>query len=479
MAEIKQFQHHSQKQAQKQNQKLTQKQIQAVSFLAMSSKDLREEILRMAEENDAIEIVSDPFTSGDNFQRSLSPSSLSADDYNSILEQQSDNRETLQKHLMDQIHLQRISASEEELCRKLIYNLDKDGFYGSKIKPETLLDPSQPQQNLFMLKKCMSLIQQLDPVGTCCKDVFESLKVQSEVLGNASVFTKFILDGNLELLNAGSTEKILKKVKDFQKDWHSKAFATDLPIDNLKITEQMVEETFSYIRQLNPYPASDYLYDASGYDNNIADVVLKIEKKSGSLASDEIENGKIRGDGNSYFQVKYSSGIIPEIKLVNEKLLDRQTVSKAKDFIDNLQFMKNTFVLQGCFIVKEQLDFFEKGPGNIAPLTRKKIAGEVGVHESTVSRFSSKKNSKYLETPWGIFPASYFFSSGVKMDQGSMVSAEAIKSKILELISLSPSSQISDSKLTRLLNEQGIEIARRTVAKYRSQLGIENSYNRK
>ena len=64
-----------------------------------------------------------------------------------------------------------------------------------------------------MLKKCMSLIQQLDPVGTCCKDVFESLKVQSEVLGNASVFTKFILDGNLELLNAGSTEKILKKEK--------------------------------------------------------------------------------------------------------------------------------------------------------------------------------------------------------------------------------------------------------------------------
>lgn len=185
------------------------------------------------------------------------------------------------------------------------------------------------------------------------------------------------------------------------------------------------------------------------------------------------------GTDNSYFQIQYASGILPEIRLVNQKLLDKQTVAKARDFIDNIQFMKNTFVLQGFFIVKNQLEFFEKGPGNIAPLTRKKIAAEAGVHESTVSRFSSKNNGKYFDTPWGTFPASYFFSSGVKMEQGNSVSAEAIKSKIAELISLSPSSQISDSKLTQLLNEQGIKIARRTVAKYRLQLGIENSYLRK
>ena len=110
----------------------------------------------------------------------------------------------------------------------------------------------------------------------------------------------------------------------------------------------------------------------------------------------------------------------------------------------------------------------------------------LGIHESTVSRMSSKKNSKYIQTDWGLFPASFFFSSGVKSTDGKeKISAAVIKEKIQEYLSTMQaagpdgnSEKISDSKLAEYLNQQGIKIARRTVAKYRSQIGINNSYRR-
>lgn len=104
----------------------------------------------------------------------------------------------------------------------------------------------------------------------------------------------------------------------------------------------------------------------------------------------------------------------------------------------------------------------------------------IGVNESTVSRMAAKKGSKYIQTEWGLFPASYFFSSGLEQkDSDKKVSSEVIKMQIQQILDEYKSSSISDLKLTTMLNEKGIKIARRTVAKYRSQLGIENSYGRK
>ena len=147
-------------------------------------------------------------------------------------------------------------------------------------------------------------------------------------------------------------------------------------------------------------------------------------------------------------------------------------------------------MLQGCTIVKNQLEFFEKGPGHIAPLTRKTVADFLGIHISTVSRMSAKKNSKYIQTEFGLFPASYFFSSGLGRMQatgagdteagaGDTISAEAVKIKMSEILSAQKGEKLSDNALTKILNESGIQIARRTVAKYRSQLGVQNSYTRR
>ena len=110
--------------------------------------------------------------------------------------------------------------------------------------------------------------------------------------------------------------------------------------------------------------------------------------------------------------------------------------------------------------------------------SRKQIADFLGIHESTVSRISNKKNSKFIQTEWGIFPLSYFFASGLLTKENEQISSTVIKSKIQKYLEQSNEKSLSDSKLEKILNSEGIKISRRTIAKYRQQLGIENSYSR-
>lgn len=466
---------HQQNQKQKQNQKISQRQIQAISILSMDSFDLREKILKEVNENPALEVVSDPLSS-DDFS-STNTNNKSSDVFQATLESKEDDRETLQQHLMNQIRLSKLSQDEMELCQKLIYNLDKNGFYGSKLSPQTFLDKTRPVQNQKMLDNCMNLIQHLDPIGTCCKNTEESLLIQAKIKGNASPLVLFILDGHLDFLSPPIPEKIAKNIISYKNNWHSKQFSSELPIDSIKIDEKSAKDALDFILQLNPYPAENYVSDTSQMDENIPDVILKVSKEKGFILSDEFENGKIYGGKDFYFQVKYASGILPEIRISKDFSFDKQYLERAKIFVENIKFRENTIALQGCAIVSAQKDFFDKGPEFLKPLLRKQIAQELGIHESTVSRLSSRKNSKYLQCDWGILPISYFFGSGLNTANGeNKISSQVIKAKIVELTE--SDQNISDNELTKLLNEMGIKIARRTVSKYRQQAGIKNSYLR-
>ena len=146
--------------------------------------------------------------------------------------------------------------------------------------------------------------------------------------------------------------------------------------------------------------------------------------------------------------------------------------------MQQLQYRESTLALQGCALVSAQKDFFLHGPGNLVPLTRRQIASQLKIHESTVSRMSGKKSNKYIQTEWGLFPAEYFFVSGVKTTAGNSASAEKIKAAISNMITTS-ATPLSDQQLTDLLNQQGIKISRRTVNKYRNQIGVDNSYGQK
>lgn len=479
MAKISQLQQQSAKQVQSQRQKLSQNQIRALRYLEMGSQDLRDEIYKIAEENPAIEIVNDPLELRSKSSHSEKrTSSVDGEKLQQILENTEDRTETLQSHLMHQLNLMKLPPDEVEVSKKLIYNLDKNGFYGSSISPVTLLDRGRPLQNAAMLTRCMERIQAMDPIGTCCKNWEESLFVQAKLSDDATPLTLFILDGHMDLLEPPEPAKVYDKLINYQQDWHKKSFATEIILDKIKYSEEDVEDSIHFILHLNPLPAQGYSSD-SGADYEKPDVILEINRVEGPVATDDFSRGIITGDSKCHFQIKYASGVLPELKLSDAFAFDKENYQKAQDIISNLAFRESSIVLQGCAIVSAQKNFFLKGPGELKGLTRREVAKMIGVHESTVSRMAARKGSKYIQTEWGLYPASYFFSSGVEQEDSDIkVSSEVIKLQIQKILDEHKNSAISDSKLATLLNERGIKIARRTVAKYRSQLGISNSYGR-
>lgn len=491
-----------QRQTQKQTQRMSQKQIQAVRFLSLQSRDLRDEIYKFAEENPALEIISDEsFYNSPSYERTSSSrlsssNGISADEFQSALENSADDRESLQAHLTEQINMMRVSEAKKNVCISLINSLDKNGCLPALINPESFLDRSDPHQNKSFLKDCIKTVQSLDPIGNCCKSLEDSLFVQAEILNPDDKLALFLLDGHLEFLNPPHPDRILTKILDFQKEWHSKAFAAPLPIDQLTLSENAIEKSLKFILTLNPHPAAEFSYDSSLARTTWADVALIIEKKDGYIQNDDFEKGLVKADDKAYFQIKYPSGTLPEIRIAPEFLekskntemqaYRQKYLQKAQDFIGNLAFRQSTMILQGCHIVKKQIDFFLNGPGNIHPYTRHELANEIHVHESTVSRVSSKNNGRFFQTDWGLFPVSYFFSSGVsavgKTSGDKTFSAEQIKVIMQEILEKSDSSagekKLSDPKLTQILNERGIKISRRTVSKYRLSLNISSVYDR-
>ena len=361
-----------QTQSQKQIQKMSQVQIQALKYLAMNSRDLREEIFKAVAENPALEIVTGTERKSEPRQKEYSSQTSStgaeaADANQRALEAQTDRGETLQQHLMVQLDLMKISRDEYELCQKLIYNLDENGCYGSSLAPETLLDKSRPAQNKKLLERCLDRIQRMDPVGTCCRTLEESLFVQARIAGDAPPLALFILDGNLELLSPPQADRLLKKVVEYQKNWHSKKFAGDLPIDKIKLDEDAAEEAINYILTLNPRPAGEYVSDTSKADFFRPDVVLTVERRPGFISSDNFEQGIISGDKTCHFQVKYASGELPEVRLSPNINFDTKLVQQAQTFINQIKYRESTLVLQGCAIVAAQKEFFLHGQETLHP----------------------------------------------------------------------------------------------------------------
>ena len=154
----------------------------------MGNEALRDEIYRAVGENPALEIVREPAADFSQTYRdngsgdfSKSGSNIDSDTYQRMLENQEDYGETLQAHLLHQLNAMKISDEEAELCTRLIYNLDKNGFYGSMISPETFLPHKNPAAERELLARCLKMVQSLDPVGTCCKTPEESLLIQAQL----------------------------------------------------------------------------------------------------------------------------------------------------------------------------------------------------------------------------------------------------------------------------------------------------------
>ena len=503
----------SQNMAQTQVQKMSQTQIMSLNLLAMSSADLRKEIYAQAGKNPALEIVRDSMESGvSSSRREVSASSrfsdntrygsasasgsAASDNFQAALESTSDEREPLTDHLEHQLNAMNISEEEKALCLKLIYNLDEKGFH--ILAPVSFLNPQNPLHTQDFLNRCLCMVQHLDPVGTCTNNYRESLFVQAKISGTASDLALFLLETSehFDFLNPPQIPKIQKKLADYLGQQKKLKFTSKDGISLTKddISSEEIESALDFIKTLDPYPARNFGTNTTNYV--APDVIV--------TKNPEAE------EGEAEFTVTFAREFLPKVglskdytALINstenipndgsekserkkaELKFAKNSVNEAKVFIDSVLYRESTILKAAQEIVAAQSEFFKKGARYLAPLRQKDIAEKLGVHETTISRMAS---SKYLACEWGIFPISYFFTNAVSGEtsnspsskESSSLSKEAVKYEIAEILEEHKNDKkaLSDQKISDLLAEKGIKVARRTVAKYRGELNINSSYAR-
>lgn len=467
-------------QKQKLQQTLSQKQIHSLKILSLSAEELEKEIQREAEENPALIIKNINDSRIKSSSIISSSSSQASDDNLKILESKADLRESLQEHLMSQINMMNLSESEYNLAFQLIHHLDSKGFmvYNST----NFLDKKDPLQNTKMLKKVTEIIQHLDPAGTCTKNFEESLLVQAKENPKANKLALFILDGHFNFLDPLNTRLICEKLNRFAKS-QKKLFGLDKKTlefyENFKITEKEVEKAVSFIQTLNPFPGAAY----SSSETNYISSDVTVTKSNEYVEEDDFKKGIIKNKEGS-FKITITREKENEI-FINPKFASsdskdiKESLKKAKEFLESLNFRKSTLLTSCCYIVKKQLDFFNFGPGHLHPLSQKDLAKLLDLHEATISRMAK---TKYIDCDFGLFPIKHFFTNALSKtsSEKNNLSQDQVLFALKKILELHRNDikKPSDKKLTEILNNEGIKIARRTVAKYRAKLNIESSYSR-
>lgn len=476
-----------QRASQIQAQRMSQKQIQSLKLLSMNVGSLREEILSQVEKNPALEIVSDKFEEGLQSARyknspdgNLRVGSVSAagdeksNAFQEILESRADERKSLRAYLMEQLDILSIDARKKSLCKKIIEDLDARGFY--ILDPMSLLDKKAGEDKALLLE-CINIVQNFDPPGICVENVEKSLLLQAKLKGGAPKAALFFLDGHLDFLDPPQGPKILEKIQAFLKSREKLSFSKDDFSYLRGLDVFAVEKALGFIKSLDPSPARDFSQEQTNFV--FPDIYVEKAAADDVDSKEEVDyvNRLVYTGANLSFNVKISDRGIPKIR-ISPDFVKRQNNSKeakdaaaqAKSFMECLEYRESAMAKAACAIVKKQAEFFDKGPGHILPLRLQDIAAQIGVHESTVSRMAS---SKYVQCQWGLFPVKYFFSSAV-----SNTSKESVQHQIQKIVEENSGKKMSDQKICAVLAERGIKVARRTVAKYRAQMLMENSYKR-
>ena len=461
---------------------MSQKQIQSLNLLSMNAEALRDEILLQVEKNPALEIVKDNFENGvksaryknlpgGNIRTGVASSlgEQKSEAFQEILESRPDERKSLFSHLTEQINMLSLDEEKRKLCQKIIGNLDSRGFH--ILAPASLLE-KKAGQSQKLLDECVNIVQNLDPPGICVENVEKSLLLQARLKGGAPRLALFLLDGRLDFLNPPQSQKVLEKIEDFLEGQKKLSFgAADYSFLE-KISEDDVDRALLFIRSLDPFPARDFSQEETHY---VAPDIY-VEKVLGQPEQNAGDRNVTFGQ-DCYFKIEVSDKMIPQLRIApdfgnakNNSEFAKSAISQAKNLLEGLEYRDNTIAKAACAIVRSQIEFFMNGPGNLAPLRQQDIADLIGVHESTVSRMAS---SKYLQCQWGVFPIKHFFSNAVADS-----SKDRVMSQIQKIIQENPQKKLSDQKLADALAQRGIKVARRTVAKYRSQMNIESSYSR-
>ena len=469
---------------------MTPQLYQAIRIMAMPVQELRTTIQQELEQNPALEVVEDRATSslesltaeervgqdGDEavFATTSDPGYSGArgagddDAKRRFLEGALARPESLQEHLLWQLRLEPIDAAEFELGELLIRNLDEHGFH--REAPE-LLKPEVPAARQ---RKVVELVQSLDPVGTCTANVTESLLAQIRLHPAAPPHAAELVAQHLPLAQRGKLAEL------------ARVLSTD---------EEAVRELLSFVGTLEPYPGRNFSAEPPRYV--LPDVTVRtIDGELRLILNDHYL--PILGISDYFEELGDSAaegaaggtdgGAAPEPGAAGERQKElqrfvKQNVQGARWFIRSIDERNKSLLKVARAIVEFQRAFFRGGPKRLVPLTLKDVAEQVGVHEATVSRLA---NGKYMQTEFGIFELRYFFTNSISGagSKGSRFSKIGVKEMVREIIEGDRSGSangrpLSDSKIAERLAESGVSIARRTVAKYRKELDIDSSFERR
>lgn len=353
------------------------------------------------------------------------------------LENSITSAETLEDHLKDQLHLSAENERQIEIGENIIGNLDDNGFLQVGLE-EIAQATAAPLEEV---EKALQLIHTFHPVGAGSRNLQECLLVQLERLGRKDSLAAKIVRGHLE-------ELAMKKYPQIAK--------------SIGTTVEAVKQAHEEIGQLDPKPGRMFSRNDNFYP--IPDVV--IQKNEDDQFEIVLNNEKIPHLRISqlYRQLMAEGGDLPTREYVRGK------VKAGLWFIKNIQQRQKTIYNIALELLRVQREFFENNTNFLKPLTMQEAAQAIGVHESTVSRATT---NKYIQTPQGLFQMKYFFSSGVKTTGGGSTSTTSVKERILELFRNEDKKKpLADHEIISILKREGIEMARRTIAKYRKELKI-------
>lgn len=359
-------------------------------------------------------------------------------------------------HLEWQVSMSDMADDERVLAKMIIGNLSDDGFFIASLEDIA----KELNFDLEDAEEVLKMIQRFDPVGVAARDVKECLMVQAGLLFDPQSLVVRVIRDHLEDLERRNLAVIVK--------------ATGAQEEEIKEAARLIREEF------DPKPGRNF---AGSSDTHYIVPDVYVYKVGEDFAIQLNEDGIPKLRVSSYYkkiliQAKaeakaHGKG---DPKLTKDYLQDK--LKAAVWLIKSIHNRQKTIFRVMESIVKYQRDFFDKGVHFLKPMVLREVAADIGVHESTISRVTT---NKYVHTPVGTFELKYFFNSGISSgDGGGDVASESVKEKIRMLIAKEdPKRPLSDQKLVELLQEDGIEIARRTVAKYREGLNILSSARRK
>ncbi|HSQ21721.1 MAG TPA: RNA polymerase factor sigma-54 [Coriobacteriia bacterium] len=349
-------------------------------------------------------------------------------------------------YLLEQLALLDIAGDVELGARAVIGSLDDDGlFVGDCGEISAITGISKDAA-----EEALRVVQQLDPPGVGARNVAEALLIQADIIGVSSALLEAIIAGHLDDVATSRYRKIARA---------------------LGVTEDDIRDTVTTLKLLNPRPAGAFSPGpAPSYV--VPDVTLRRFGDEWLVIPNNEAVPVLRVSPRYRSMLRSGSNADDETR---KYLKDK--IRQAETFMRNVDRRRDTVSRIASIVLEVQRDFFEDGRGDLRPLRLEDVASEIGVHLSTVSRGVT---GKYMATPYGLFELKHFFSGGYRTTTGMDIAATTVKQKIRTLLADEDAARpLSDQKIADALAEDGIDVARRTVAKYREELGIEPSWARK